>query len=357
MDSTALSAGNQPASTPALAEAIVIPKMRRGRPTPEKTEAYNVALQVFADRIVEIRSSLDFAPSARGWCYILEEFGLTKDNFDTAGNVIVECRKRGFLPLDITATDSARAFQNDENVFDGDADEFVEQLLWWAHDAVDDYCNHSFWEEQDYFCQMVVEKIDLKALFLPTCERFRVRIANARGWSDLHMRADMMRQFQHWEDRGKTPVLLYCGDFDPAGVLISDQLLNNLQEIEDAVGWDPGGLVIDRFGLNLDFIEDNELSWINNLMTGGKKDLADPGHKQHQADHVQRWLREIGKRKVEANALVTRPNAGRQLCYDAITKYVDADAPDEYASALQGVQGEARGILEKMTPDGPWSKA
>lgn len=339
-----------------MTSTIVIPKKGRGRPTPKRVEAYEAAIQEFAERIKESRSSLDFAPSARGWCYMLEELaGLTKDNFDTAGAAIVECRKRGLLPLDIVATDSSRAFENDEHIFHGNADEYVEQLLRWAHDAVDDYCNHSFWEGQDYFCQIVVEKVDLKALFLPICKEFHVRIANARGWSDLHMRAGMMRQFQYWEDRGKTPVLLYCGDFDPAGVLISDQLLNNLREITDAVGWDPDGLVIDRFGLNLDFIEENGLSWINNLMTGGGKNLADPSHKQHGADHVQRWLREIGERKVEANALVTRPDAGRQLCYDAITNYVDADAPDEYATAMQGVQVEARGLLEKMVPGGPWN--
>ena len=339
-----------------MTNAIVIPKMGRGRPTPKRVEEFEAAMDVFAERIVEIKSTLDFAPSARGWCYMLEELaGLTKDGFDAAGAVIVECRKRGFLPLDITATDTSRAFENDEDIFDGSAERFVEQLLWWAHGAVDDYYDHSFWEGQDCFVQMVVEKIDLKSLFLPICKDFNVRIANARGWSDLHMRADMMRQFQYWEERGKTPVLLYCGDFDPAGVLISDQLLNNLRELEAAVGWDPGGLVIDRFGLNLDFIEGNGLSWIDNLMTGGGKDLADPNHKQHHADHVQRWLKEIGERKVEANALVTRPEAGRQLCYDAITKYVSPEAPEEYSAVMQGTQDEARGILEEMLPDGPWA--
>jgi hypothetical protein len=327
---------------------VTIPKRGRGKPTPDKLAKHKAALQAFADQILEIDSNLDFTPSARGWCYMLEELaGLTKDRFDAAQSVIVECRKRGHLPLDITAKDGARAFENEEDVFDGSPEEYVDALLRGAHVALDDYHARSFWDDQPYFCQMVVEKIDLKELFKPICKPFCVRVANARGWSDLHLRADMMREFKVWESRGKVPVLLYCGDFDPAGVLISDVLLNNLREMENAVGWAPDNLVIDRFGLNLDFIEANGLSWINNLMTSSGKDLADPRHRDHDKRHVQTWLADIGARKVEANALVTRPDAGRQLCYEAITKYVHPDAPDQYVAEMEVGQGEARAVFDQ----------
>ena len=329
---------------------IRLPTRRRGRPSAKAEARYREDLERFAESV------LDFSPSSRGWCYMLEELaGLTKDRFNEAESVICECRKRGVLPLDITATDAARVFENDELVFEETPEEYVERLLWWAHSAVEDYYDRSFWEDQSHFCQMVVEKIDLKQLFMPVCKKFFVRVANARGWSDLHMRADMMQKFRYWEDRGKIPVLLYCGDFDPSGVLISDLLRNNLRELADTVGWDPGELVIDRFGLNMEFIEANGLSWIDNLMTSSGKDLADPNHRDHEKKHVQTWLAEIGPRKVEANALVTRPEAGRQLCYDAITKYVVPDAPDRYSGEMRNSQDEARAVLEQMVPDGPWN--
>ena len=70
-------------------------------------------------------------------------------------------------------------------------------------------------------------------------------------------------------------MLLYCGDFDPGGVLMSDTLMSTMAEMELAVGWNPGNVVIDRFGLNLDFIQANNLSWIDNLITGSGKSLDD----------------------------------------------------------------------------------
>ena len=127
----------------------------------------------------------------------------------------------------------------------------------------------------------------------------------------------MMRRFKHWEAKGRPCVLLYCGDHDPGGLQISGQLRSNLAELSGAVGWSPDRLTIDRFGLNHDFIEEQGLTWIDNLRTAKKKppnDLADPKHPDHQKDYVQDYLEQFGPRKCEANALVTRQAAARQLC-------------------------------------------
>src|SRR5207248_2523851 len=65
----------------------------------------------------------------------------------------------------------------------------------------------------------------------------------------------------------------------------SDTLRANITQLDDAVGWHPDNLVIDRFGLNIDFIEEQNLTWIDNLQTssqGAINDLADPRHKHHR---------------------------------------------------------------------------
>ena len=64
-----------------------------------------------------------------------------------------------------------------------------------------------------------------------------------------------MRMFQEAEAEGLQPVLLYCGDHDPMGLHISNTLMKNFQDLSKAVGWDPDGLVIDRFGLNVNVCE------------------------------------------------------------------------------------------------------
>src|SRR5690606_12998175 len=125
------------------------------------------------------------------------------------------------------------------------------------------------------------EKIDLVSLFGPTCKRYRIPIANAKGWADLHLRAAIMKYFKDGEAEGRTPVLLYCGDHDPAGLLISQTLPKQFSDMSRAGGWSPDHLVVDRFGLNFDFIEEHRLSWIGNLETGSGGNLASPDHASH----------------------------------------------------------------------------
>jgi len=143
-----------------------------------------------------------------------------------------------------------------------------------------------------------------------------------------------MKRFSWWEALGKQPVLLYCGDFDPMGLKISDVLRDNLAELSGAVGWSPENLIIDRFGLNLDFITTQGLTWIDGLTTGSGKNLEDPSHKDHQKAYVQEYLRLYGSRKVEANAMVVRPEPSRALLRKTILRYLPADAPARYQARL-----------------------
>ncbi|MBK1619826.1 hypothetical protein CKO42_15520 [Lamprobacter modestohalophilus] len=328
--------------------SITLPVRQRGRQSAQASARYQDQLEAFAAAILQIRSRLDFEVSSRGWCYVLEaEAGLLKSDFDQAQEIINECRKRGILPLDICAIDEARSFSNLEVIDDDTPEDYVESVRSSVHWMVDRYTPLSFWDGQAFFVQMVVEKIDLKSLFASICGRYCIPLANAKGWSDLHLRADMMRRFQEHEREGRQGVLLYCGDHDPAGLRISASLRANMAELSGAIGgWSPERIIVDRFGLNSDFIGQHNLSWIDNLKTGSGKDLADPRHKDHKQPYVQNYLREFGARKVEANALVTRPEAGRALCKKAVCQYIDADADTHYSERLEPFRAEARRIFE-----------
>jgi hypothetical protein len=283
--------------------------------------------------------------SSRGWCYILEnEQGLSKGDFDKAQNLINECRKNGLLPLDFTVEDEARSADNLERCDDASPERYATGLArtlhQWHH-----YSPVSFWANQPVYIQMLVEKIDLKYLFLPVCQQFRVPLINSRGWSDLNMRAALMRRFQEHERQGRRAILLCANDHDPTGLQIPDLLPKHLEELSRSVGWSPHNLVIERFGLNADFIEAHRLSWIDGLKTGSGKDLGDPRHKQHGFDYVQDYIAQFGKRKVEANALVVRPEAGRQLCREAIERHLDMGAIAAFEQALAGQRAQVRSVL------------
>jgi hypothetical protein len=328
---------------------LILPRLSRGRPSPAARDAYDVDLRQFCELITEINSRLEFQVSSRGWCYILEEHGLKKGDFDGAQDLMAECRRQRLLPMDIVAEDGARAFENIEYIDDTSPKEEAEDILNRALRGHHAYWPFSFWDDQDYYVEMLVKKIDLKTLFGPICSKFYIKIANARGWSDMNMRWAKLERIRTHAAAGRHCVILYCGDHDPAGLNISECLRRNLSELLTQAEWLAvmDSVTVDRFGLNADFIAANNLSWIDNLETGSGRSLADPRHKDHNCAYVQNYLRQFGARKVEANALVVRPDARRALCRQAILKYVPEDAPKLYAKALKPHRAEVLRILKR----------
>ena len=91
------------------------------------------------------------------------------------------------------------------------------------------------------------------------------------------------------------------------------------------------------------------MSWIDNLETSSGKNLADPKHPDHFKPYVQSYLKRFGARKVEANALVARPEAGRELCRQAILRYVAESAVADHDRRLAVERAKLRhAIVERM---------
>jgi hypothetical protein len=311
------------------------------------------ALLEFSNLLRGLSSQIGFKVSSRGWCYILEEHGLRKGDFDRAQKVINDCRKNGYLPVNFTVEDKTRNTDHVESLDSEDPDDYanfiVEHMIdnyiyWWSP--------VSFWENQNYYVEVAVEKVDLVTLFKPTCRNYNVPITNFKGWSDINSRAAMMNRFRTRQDEGKQCILLYCGDHDPGGLNISKSIRLNMEQLAEADGidgWWPDEVEIVRFGLNYDFIHENNLSWIDNLETASGKNLASPRHRDHYKPYVQNYLELYGARKVEANALVTRPNAGRQLIRETLEKYIDADAMGDWEENVRGLRAQLESnVLELL---------
>lgn len=122
-------------------------------------------LEEFADFIQGVSREVGFRVSSRGWAYILEQKRfINKDEFDKVTNAINKCRKKGLLPIDFTAEEAARDFSGVERPSTSHiVDDFGEWL-----DAAGNAAEHytpEWWEGEQYYIQMVVEKIDLVTLF------------------------------------------------------------------------------------------------------------------------------------------------------------------------------------------------
>ena len=338
--------------------AFILPKRGTGQQNKADQAIYDEQMEAFCAGIIEL-IGLDFEVGARGWGYVCEAHNLiTKADIDRAEKLVNDCRKSGMLPLDICLVDEGRAFDHVQRIDDETPEEQAEWIVDYINTAHSDYWPESFWDDQEFYVQMVVEKSTLKSLFDPVCAEFFVPLATASGWCDINMRADMMRRFAEKESDGKQGVLLYGGDHDPGGLQISNYLRANMEAVSDAVGgWSPDQLIIERFGLNFDFIEKHGLTWIDNLITGAKGKmksicLSDKRHIDHNKPYVQNYLKQFcgpkkgdkwtNPRKVEGEALVRVPDLGRDLCRQAILKYVSADAPDLYAERIRPAREQVR---------------
>ena len=326
-----------------------LPRRSRGAQSAAAKDAHDKALSKWCQEIIRVANSMDFKIGARDWCYVLENAGsLTKGEFDAGEKLITACRKDGHLPLDICATDSGRPTVNLGYVDDTSVNEEARDIIARIKDAHLGYVPFSFWDAQEFYVEMAVEKIGLHSLFeMPTAE-FYVPLTNLGGWSDINRRAEMMRRFAHWEGRGKRCVLLTCLDHDPGGLRIADFLRKNLADLSNAVGWSPDNLIIDRFGLKPDFIRRHRLTWIDNLETSSGERLDDPSHPDHNKDYVQFYIKKFGVRKVEANALIVRPEAGRELCREAIRKYVPQSAVAKYRRRLTIEQRKVQSAVSRL---------
>lgn len=335
---------------------ITLPiRRKKGAQSKRQMELYVDSLRAFADDMKRVQAENNFRMGARDWCYYLEPMGLSKSDFDWAQNQIQEARKMGFLKPGFILEEDGHMVE-ERHEYPTSPEEFHEDQYQQWQEAEEYYRQSyrlyndnevSFWEGQQYYLQIVVEKAALKSLFRPICEKYKIPIANMRGWGSMEQKAVMAHKFQQMERQGLRPVLLACGDFDPPGISISSVLHGQFEEYQYFTGWDPENLIVDRIGLTYNYIQENELVWIEGLSTGSGKDLADPNHKFYKRNTygIQEYIQQYGARKVEANAVVKNPEHGRQMLRDAIDKWLGADAYEIYEQRIREGREEVRELI------------
>lgn len=298
----------------------------------------------------------------RGWAYYAEGLGLiTKGEFDRFEKLLTDLRKDGELDPDVIEPDASRMATE---VYDYDADEdtpeqhaeyavgeIKDRLKSWANS----YYETGWWDGLDYYVEMIVEKKDLVQIFRDTADRYNVRITNGKGDTDIHTRLAILKRFKKHAEEGRRCALLAVGDHDPKGLHIVEGLKRTVMSCCNLRGldwWDPDFEVV-NIGLTEGQIDALGLMKINNLETGGGRDLSDPSHPDHSKPYVQDYLRRFGVWKCEANALVGNPAGAKALLEGAINQFIPASHPRDVRDRNRPGQETVKAEIARLMED--WS--
>lgn len=267
----------------------------------------------------------------RGWAYYAEGLGLiTKGEFDRFEKLLVDMRKAGELDPDVIEPDASRMATE---VADFDASSYGPKHYaeWAVNDIRDEldkwaiaYHDIGYWDNLDYYIEMIVEKKDLIQIFKPTADKYNIRMTNGKGDTDIHSRLAMLKRFRHHTVHGRECILLAVGDHDPKGLHIVDGLHRTLMSCANLKGldWPYPEFEVVNIGLTETQIDNMGLMKIGNLETGGGRDLSNPSHPDHYKPYVQDYIERFGIWKCEANALVSNPKEAERLLENAINQYI-----------------------------------
>ncbi len=312
-----------------------------------------------AEAIEEMSNDTGYKFGPRGWAYYAEGLGLiTKGEFARFEKLLTDMRKAGELDPDVIEADVSRIATV---VYDYEAepdtpeehaqyavDQIQEQLEGWANN----FHETGYWYGLDYYVEMIVEKKDLLQIFQKPADLNKVRITNGKGDTDIHSRLAILKRFRDHSYEGRRPILLAIGDHDPKGLDIVTGLKRTLMSCINLKGldWDDPDFDVVNIGLTADQIEDMGLMKINNLETGGGKDLANPAHPDHYKRYVQDYIEDHGVWKVEANALVSNPDGAIQLFEDALSQFIPRnhwmDRREENSEGRNSVRYEIEQIMK-----------
>lgn len=317
----------------------------RGKQSHAQKRKYIQHLNFFCNVLKNIQENeLESKIMRRSWCYYLEGKGyVSKGNFDHVERQIDRGRKIGLLPMKFLNDDDACDWANFPNVTDApDEEEWVENQL---NSLYQKYPGSDFWIDKDYFMIMLVEKIDLKdTVYGPICDKYHIPIANARGWSNITTRGYIIDFFDEAWSRDQSPVILYAGDFDPTGLFMGseDQLKKNIREYRLKPWLDEMEHI--RVGINEDFIQEHDISWIENLESASGKP-ADTSK-----SWVSNYVQQHGRRKVEANALITSDVRGdaQEEFEEILDDYIGKDAPLKYNRQKLEEQKEVEEMIDDV---------
>jgi hypothetical protein len=263
----------------------------------------------------------------------------TKTAYKGLSSAFVKARQEGIVKWSWLA-DEGRDIEEGENNYVWKPEQYADSRM---ERAIDDlkrvlegstYFSYPKWMNQQYYVEVWIEKNALRATFKNYIQDFNITLVPSRGyssWTFLKEANDRIRR----NANGKTPLILYFGDFDPTGEDIERFLRDSMNGFFGLV------LEVKRIGVTKDQIEQY------NLPTTPED--AEEIEKLHRDSRFKNW--EHGNYRVELDALLAFvPDEFERIIKESIQEYFDEDV---YTDVLVKEDEGKELIRERLTSELP----
>lgn len=110
-----------------------------------------------------------------------------------------------------------------------DLEDFIDRSIYWFLKGYD----RCLVQSQDIYLEIWIEKDTATSIIEDVADPYCLRVVTRRGYNSVTAEADYYRRAQEAIDKGRKPVVLYFGDFDPSG---KDMLRASLRTLEEHMG-------------------------------------------------------------------------------------------------------------------------
>jgi hypothetical protein len=234
----------------------------------------------------------------RGLHYQLVGLGMTNSmqHYKRVVAGMIEARWKGSISFE-AFSDHDREVLGETDSKETTVEEKFDYAVWAINHYVKNYRKNR-WENQYYVPEVWIEKKALQGVFQKPCNEYDVALAPCKGYPSLTFLNEAKERFQQTKNEGKTPIILYFGDYDPSGEDIPRSIEENFTRFGCPVE-------VRRFAL----MEEQVVAW--NLPPAPAK-VGD--------SRTANWG---GLGQVELDAV--EPKKLMNLCRDAIREFIDPD--------------------------------
>ncbi|MFA6973976.1 MAG: hypothetical protein WC238_04555 [Parcubacteria group bacterium] len=237
--------------------------------------------------------------------------GMTNDiqHYKRVVSAMIDARWENLIDFD-QFSDLDRVMVGSTKWEETDVTEEIEK----AKDSIQAWMNYyakNRWENQPYYPEILIEKKALQGVFQTVSYRYDVAMGACKGYPSLTFLHDLSLRMKEAEEKGKTPIILYFGDYDASGEDIPRSIQENLS----------------KFGVEVEvrriaLMEAQVVEW--NLP---------PAPTKESDTRAANW---DGLGQVELDAV--KPEKLQRLCSEAIESLFD----DDLYTELKEVQKEER---------------